>query len=541
MRRRFAVRLVAGALIASVATVPATASPSSSSPSPGTTATGSGGLQFGTCPEDLAERFPAMQCGRIDVPLDYRHPDGRKISVFVSKIPARDPAKRRGSLFVNPGGPGGLGPELAGVLATPNATGYTRMPGAVLDSYDLIGVDPRGNPRSEPVHCVAPDYFYAPMPDPDPVRNHLAHWQFWNGFSDGCGATDPDLLPFMDTVSIARDFDRVRGAIGEQKISYYGVSYGTWLGAVYGKLFPGRVDRMVLDANVDPVPERMWYEAAKTQAPAMQKRLETWYAWAAKYDSVFHLGDTAAEVRTAWNTTLASWRKAPHGPVGGNELLAMIFGVMSSESAWIPFAEVLSAYVNDGDDSGLVDFAAPFLDEDNEQFNAIFNSIICRDAPWPRSKATYENDTAVIAAKGAQLAWYNMFATGSACENWPVPPLQRPKITGAGMPRVLLFNSVGDPQTPYAGAVRMHKSLPGSVLVTEQNAGKHGVFTNSQLLANPPANAIGARYLVDGILPPHDVSVPGHPYPDPTATTAKSASAESASAESHLFGRPGLN
>ena len=528
MRTRFAVGavgLAAGAMLATAAIPPATAATAATAavPEKTTTTAVSGGLRFGACPDDLAERFPTMQCGRLDVPLDYRHPEGRTISVFVSKVPARDPAKRRGSLFVNPGGPGGLGPELAGVLATPNAAGYTRMPGAVLDAYDLIGVDPRGNPRSEPVHCVAPDYFTAPMPDPDPVRNHPAQWRFWNGFSDGCAVTTPELLPFMNTISIARDFDRVRAAIGEQRISYYGISYGTWLGAVYGKLFPGRIDRMVLDGNVDPQPRRLWYEAAKTQAPAMQKRLESWYAWAAKYDSVFHLGSTAAQVRTAWNTTLASWRAAPHGPVGGNELLAMIFGVMSSESAWIPFAQVLSAYVVDGDDSQLVDFAAPFLDEDNEQFNAIFNAIICRDAPWPHTKATYERDTAAIAAGGNQLAWYNMFATGSACQNWPVPSLERPVLTGRGMPRILLLNSVGDPQTPYAGALRMHRSLPNSVLVTEKDAGKHGVFANSQLLANPQANAIGARYLVDGVLPAHDVTVPGHPYPVPTDTTAKAA------------------
>ncbi|MEU4197041.1 alpha/beta fold hydrolase [Kribbella sp. NPDC026611] len=472
-------------------------------------------LAFGACPADIAQPFPALTCATLQVPVDYTQPDGATISLLVTKRAANDPSKRLGALLLNPGGPGGAGSLSAGGLTKPDATGFTRLQPAVLDAYDVIGFDPRGVAHSDGISCTDPSYFSAPQPDPDVPANRSKLWKLWGGYADACGEKAGDLLSHLGTVDVARDMDRIRDALGEQKLNYVGFSYGTYLGAVYGKLFPQRVGRMILDGNIDPTPRDVWYQAGLAQSVAIQKRFDSYLGWVAKYDSVFHLGSTVDAVRAAWNSTLTNFRTTPHGVVGGHELLAGAYGVMFSESGWIPFTKALSTYVVGGDDSALVTFAAPDTSAKGEQFNAIFNAVICVDSPWP-SKARYERD-GVRTAKVSQFAWYNMWTSGSACRNWPVPSARPLKITGKDLPGILMFNTIGDPATPYAGALKLHASLPTSVLVTELDSGKHCVFANSRAMVNVAANDIGTRYLVTGELPAQDTSVPGHALPVPTA------------------------
>ncbi|WP_165956643.1 alpha/beta hydrolase [Kribbella antibiotica] len=479
-------------------------------------------LVFGACPDDIAQPYPTLTCATLQVPVDYRQPSGPTTSLLVSKHAANNPAKRQGALFVNPGGPGGSGVITAGYYATPDESGFTALDSAVLDAYDLIGVDPRGVRHSGAISCAAPDYFPVPQPDPDAPATRDAMWKLWDGYADGCGANVGAMLPHLGTDNAARDMDRVRAALGEPKLNYLGGSYGTYLGAVYTEFFPHRVGRMILDANVDPTPPDLFYQLAKDQSVAGQKRLDTYLAWMAEYDAVFHLGSTTRAVRANWNKTLADFRK-PHGSVGAHELLGALFGVLVTEEIWIDFAQILSTYVNDGDDTALVEFAAPSTSAGTERFNAIFSAVICVDSKWSHSKATYERDSARL-AKVSQFAWDNMWITGSVCRNWPVPNHAPIKISGRGLPGILMFNSVGDPATPYAGAVKLHKVLRGSVLVTERDAGAHGVFASTQATMNTAANAIGTKYLLTGELPPRDISVPGHALPVPTPAALKAPS-----------------
>ncbi|GAA0940057.1 alpha/beta hydrolase [Kribbella koreensis] len=473
-------------------------------------------LVFGACPAEISTRYPALTCATLPVPLDYTRPHGATLSVLVTRHAAGNPAKRIGSLVVNPGGPGGSGAALAGSLSKPDATGFTRLDAAVLDSYDIIGFDPRGVWQSSPVSCAAPDHFGAPQPDPDAKASRTELWRLWSSYAKQCYAKNKTVLPHLGTVDVARDMDTIRAALGEQKLNYLGYSYGTYLGAVYGQLFPQRVGRMILDGNIDPAPKDMWYQAGLTQSAALQKRFdESYLPWVAKYDDVFHLGKDVATVRAAWTKTLTDFRTTPRGSVGGSELIGTAYGVMFSESGWIPFTQAISAYAVGGDDSMLADFAAPDLSADSEQANAIFNSVICVDSEWSRRRSTYEHDAAKL-ARTSQFAWYNIWTSGSACQSWGVAGPGRVKLTGKHLPGILLFNTIGDPATPYAGALKMHKALPSSVLVTEQDSGKHCVFSNPRAAVNPAVNAIGTKYLLTGELPSTDISVAGHPLPVPT-------------------------
>jgi pimeloyl-ACP methyl ester carboxylesterase len=481
-------------------------------------------LIFGACPTDIAEFYPALTCATLKVPLDYSRPHGTKISLLVTKHAANNPSKRIGSLVVNPGGPGVSGAADAGSLTRSDATGFTKLDTAVLDAYDIIGFDPRGVFLSSPVSCAAPDHFGAPQPDPDAKASRNELWKLWSSYAVGCQANNKSVLPHLGTVDVARDMDAVRAALGERKLNYLGLSYGTYLGAVYGQLFPQRVGRMILDGNMDPTPKDLWYQVWLDQSAAFQKRFDHDYLpWVAKYDNVFHLGKTVAAVRAAWNKTVTDFRTKPHGDVGGGEMIGAAYAAMFSEAGWIGFTRAFSAYAVGGDDSILTDIAAPDLSADGEQANAIFNSVICADSQWPRSQAKYERDAAKL-AKTSQFAWYIMWTSGSACQSWAFDSPSPVQITGKGLPGVLLFNSIGDPGTPYAGALKMHQALPTSVLVTEKNSGKHGVFANPRTAVNPAANAIGTSYLLTGELPATDTTIAGHPLPIPTPDAATSKS-----------------
>ncbi|GAA1697330.1 alpha/beta hydrolase [Kribbella yunnanensis] len=514
MRLRLPVVAVATLALVTPA-VPAAAGPPAPSP-----------LVFGTCPDDLAEPFPLLTCATLQVPVDYRQPSGATVPLLITKQAAKDPSKRLGALFVNPGGPGGSGTIAAGILAAPDETGFTPLQPAVLDAYDVIGFDPRGVRHSAAISCAEPTYFPTPQPDPDAAANRDTMWKLWDGYADRCGDKVGALLPHLGTDNVARDMDRIRAALGEQKLNYLGFSYGTYLGAVYTELFPQRVGRMILDGNIDPTPPDVFYQAAMAQSVAFQKRLGTYLAWVAKYDAVFHLGTTVRAVRANWDKTLDDFRTKPHGAVGGHELISTAAAVLTSEVAWIDFSQVLSAYVVNGDDTGLVEFATPSTSPRAEQFTASFSAVTCVDSKWPAGKARYERDAARL-AKFSQFAWDNMWITGSACRNWPVPNHAPIKITGRGLPGILMFNTIGDPATPYAGALKLHKVLRSSVLVTERDSGKHCVFANDRADVNTWANDIGTKYLLTGELPQHDVSIPGHALPVPTPSALKKASEKS--------------
>ncbi|CAM03100.1 alpha/beta hydrolase family protein [Saccharopolyspora erythraea NRRL 2338] len=462
------------------------------------------GPAWGPCPEDVSRPYPEMRCAPLDVPLDHDDPDGATVRLTVSKLPARDPAARRGSLLVNPGGPGGPGVAFAGGLSR-------SLPPEVLAHYDIIGFDTRHTAHSTPITCVDPAaYWKNPLPDPDSPHTRELNWQRADEYADGCAQRAGHYLPHLTTPSNAKDMDRIRQALGEERISFLGYSYGTYLGAVYGELFPQHVDRMVLDSAVNPDISAVWYRNNLSQDVAAQHRLGLYFDWIAQHDHVFHLGTDRAAVSGAWEAILHGLRAQPRGPLGPAEFIGMTFDALYGEHGWTGLAHGFSAMRNHNDDRELVGRVLP-KDEAAENSNAIYNAVECADAPWPTRREQWERDSAAIAREHPFAAWYNSW-TVAPCASWHAPRRRPLHITGRGLPPVLIFNSEGDVATPYEGALRMHRALPSSVLVTEKGAGGHGVFA---LGSNAEADRIGVDYLVRGTVPADDVSVPGHPLPDP--------------------------
>ncbi len=306
-------------------------------------------LRWSQCGGSLS----GSECATLAVPLNYADPGGRKITLALSMIPATAPAARQqGVLLVNPGGPGEPGRSLAAAVAA-------GLSPQVAATYDIVGFDPRGVGGSVPALSCDPSFFDEVRPDYIPAS--AAAEQVLIGrakaYAAGCEQRFGWLLPYMTTVNTARDMDQIRQAFGVAKVNYYGFSYGTYLGQVYGTLFPDRVRRMVLDSTVDPT--GAWYTDNIDQDYAFQGRLDAFFAWTARYDSAYHLGSTQAQVRAAYYKVRGELEKTPiagpNGPLIGPDELDDTFVITGYlNSVWPAFAQALSQYAGSGNGSGLI-------------------------------------------------------------------------------------------------------------------------------------------------------------------------------------------
>ncbi|MET9725584.1 alpha/beta hydrolase [Streptomyces zaomyceticus] len=472
------------------------------------------GIDWQDCPADWGLEKP-IQCGWVTVPVDYAKPNGKKIKIAVDRVNATGtPAERQGALLYNPGGPGGSGLRFPRRVTTKNAI----WAGAA-KAYDFVGFDPRGVGKSAPISCVDPTEFVkGPKADPvpDSEADKRAQRKLAAEYAKGCAEKSGDMLPFMNTPNTARDLDVVRAALGEKKLNFVGVSYGTYLGAVYGTLFPTHVRRMVLDSVVNPSTRKIWYEVNLDQDIAFEGRLKDWMTWVAQNDATYHLGDTLAEVQQQWVTLRAAAKKAPlGGKVGPAELIGFFQNAPYYDSMWAPVAEAWSAYAA-GDPQPLIDNAASDPTDTagnaaSENGNAVYTAVECADAPWPTSWKTWDRDNSRLHQKYPFMTWANAWMN-LPCATWSAPRQRPTEVkTGKGLPPVLIAQSERDAATPYAGAVELHKRFKGSRLITEKDAGSHGITG----LVNPCLNTKVEAYLLTGKLDARDQTCAPHATPKP--------------------------
>jgi pimeloyl-ACP methyl ester carboxylesterase len=513
-----AMAAVAVALAGGMAGCSAGSSPASTTAPAGSSGSASAGsssaassLSWHSCTAQGA----SLQCASLKVPLDYSHPGGRKITLALSRVPATaPPAKRQGALLVNPGGPGGSGLNLAAFVADgldPN----------VAAEYDIIGFDTRGVGSSVPsMHCdpsffatARPNYIPATAADEQTMENRA------KAYAADCEKKYGWLLPFMTTADVARDMDSIRAAMGQQKLSYFGYSYGTYIGQVYATLFPHRVDHMVLDSTVGP--GGVWWADNLDQDYAFQGRIQAFYAWVAKYASVYHLGSTAKQVSQNWHRARAQLEAHPVPGPSGRPLIGpdewddtfLIGGY--DNGYWPGLASAFAAYLRGGATSQLVTQYQQVGVQNENEF-AVYNAVECSDVNWPRSWATWDSATRKVYKTAPFEAWDNTWFNAS-CAFWPVKGPAKPmQIKGAGLPPILMLQGTLDAATPYAGALAAHRLLPSSRMVVVEGGGNHG-----QSLADPPNSCVNGylnRYLATGALPQHPgpVSATCPSLPDPT-------------------------
>jgi pimeloyl-ACP methyl ester carboxylesterase len=470
---------------------------------------------WGPCPE---EGDPRQECALLSVPRDYAQPGGERIEIAVSRIPAEDPARRRGILLFNPGGPGERG------LFDPSGVGQA-LPDDVRAQYDLVGFDPRGIGYSAPVTCaLAPEdqdiFLLLPYPAVDRgIEENVAYSQ---RVAAGCEAnSSADLLPHITTANTARDMDEIRKAFGDQRISYLGYSYGTYLGAVYTELFPQRTDRFVLDSNVHP--RRIWRDTFYAWGPALEVAMPPFYRFAAENNETYGLGDTPGEVRAKFFELLAeveaepfehpltgfvdhrAFREFARAAMRNDELiptLALIWQLID-ERELDPASEQTAAAAIDALREASAPDPVPFaraaaapefpVPADDNPFVSLW-AVTCGDADWPESPAAYQRDVRIADRLFPIVG--GMAANIWPCAFWHFDP--RDPVTEIGRlddGRVLIVQSIRDPATPLDGALALRARMGSRSRLVTTETGGHSLSFNDR---NGCVDEAVGRFLATG-------------------------------------------
>ncbi|WP_233168941.1 MULTISPECIES: alpha/beta hydrolase [Streptomyces] len=470
------------------------------------------GIAFGDCP--AAEGLPeTVTCGTVEVPLDYAEPGGRRIALTVSRIAATgESGDYQGALVYNPGGPG------ASSMYFPLA-GQLQEWKRIARAYDLIGYAPRGVGRSAPLSCQeAEESVRAPTasethPSPAFKRARIAEAR---EYADGCARRTGDALRHYTSLNNARDLDVLRAALGQERLTFMGASYGTYFGALYATLFPSHVRRMVFDSAVHPARDKIWYRNNLDQSFAFERRWADFRAWVARHDDTFGLGTTAGAVARRYEEAKSRVAKEPAGGiVGPAQLQSAFLGAAYYDDYWPARASALSEYLK-GNEKPLIRQAAPKKEwaAESENSNAVYTAILCNDAPWPTEWKVWDRDNTALARKAPFETWDNAWMN-LPCAFWRAPrqqPLEVRTRWGA-LPPVLILAAEHDAATPYEGAKELARRLKGSVLITEEDAGTHGVGGG----ANDCVNAYLEDYLLRGEAPVRRASCAPHPEPDPVS------------------------
>ncbi|MEU4232136.1 alpha/beta hydrolase [Nonomuraea sp. NPDC026600] len=403
---------------------------------------------------------PAVACGKLAVPLDYAKPDGAKIELALIRIKAS--GDRLGSLVFNFGGPGGDGVETMAIAA--------RAFGSLGSRYDLVSFDPRGVGRSAPVKCGSIEKWLSM--DPRSTAAEKAAKEF----AATCAKRSGKLLPHVGTVDAARDLDEIRTALGERRLNYFGMSYGTHLGAVYATQHPKTVGRFVLDGALDPTVT--FAERAVGQATGFRNAFEAFAADCVKQGC--DLGASPAKVRKNVEAMVNRLKDKPL-KVGERRLtdgLARI-GVITplyAKAAW-PELEKAAAAAIKGDGAELLSFADAYTgrkpDGTYSTLMTSFVAINCVDSaerPSPAEMDKVERRTAKI------FPILTSGGLGSVCAYWPAPGSdESKKIDATGSAPILVIGGKGDPATPYRWAPKLAAQLKTGVLVTYEGEG-HGAY-----------------------------------------------------------------
>ncbi|MCF2125796.1 alpha/beta hydrolase [Strepomyces sp. STD 3.1] len=453
----------------------------------------------GAAPSPLPDGA-AWQCATMKAPLDYDDPEGDTIDLALIRAEASGAADRRiGSLIFNFGGPGGSGVTTLPAFGQDYAKLRTR--------YDLVSFDPRGVGRSAPVECLDDkqlDTYFQQDATPDDAAERTELVDNTEKFNAACEKNSKKVLPHVPTTDAARDIDLMRQVLGDDKLYYFGISYGTELGGVYAHLFPKRVGRAVFDAVVDPTetPE----QGSLGQAEGFQLALDNYAEDCVSKVEDCPVGDTADDVKSRIARLLKDLDRKPIPGIFPRELTETaatggIAQALYSKDFWEYLTEGLEqAYDGDGRVLMVLSDSLNGRNENGQYSNitAANVAINCAD-----DKPRY--DTAYVESKlpafrkasplfGDFLAWSML-----SCTDWAVAgAADHPDVSAPGAPPILVIGNTGDPATPYEGAGRMAEALGEDVGVELTYKGQgHGAYDSKDTCVR---NAVDG-YLLDGKVP----------------------------------------
>ena len=453
--------------------------------------------------EKSAEKT-GFQCAKVTVPLDYSKPDGQTIEIAMKKHQATG-SVRQGTLFMNPGGPGGSGVDNVGAMATTTFAG-------VQSAYDIIGFDPRGIGSSTAITCST-DAEAKAMEGVSPVdgagapvafekRAAVMSERFKQLEADCASRTKPtELLDHVDTVSVARDLDILRALSGDQKLNYTGFSYGTYLGATYAELFPANTGRLVLDGALDP--SLSYSERRQGQARGFERALRNYVSWCQSGQSCPLTGDTDAGLQQIGDVFTSANQSPvpssdPNRPVTGEEMKRIVgFILYFPESSWSAVSEALGQVINEHDASAFRAMADQIAAQ--PQVNAGANiGINCLDYRVEGNMATWTAQSKELERIAPRFATVTE-AGDLGCQAWGHTGTQPSKALHAkGAAPILVIGTTGDPATPYEWAEALADQLDSGQLLTWEGNG-HAAYTSSG--RGPCVIKAVDTYLLSGTMP----------------------------------------
>ena len=430
------------------------------------------------------EVSPGVEEATFEVPLDHDDPDGEQIELYLARHLADDPAARIGTLFVNPGGPGFGASDLA--LQADFVYGS-----ALLDAFDIIGIDPRGTGRSGPtIDCVDDlDPFFSIETGPDDAGEDAELQDAASAFVQGCLERSGDVFEHITTVASATDVDLVRRALGEPTASWFGWSYGTALGATWATLFPDTVRAVVLDGAIDPTVGRV--DGLVRQAAGFDAALARFLAdCSADPSCAFHSGGDAER---AFVDLLEQVETTQIPTAGGRPALNQgifemgVVQAMYDDAQWSTLADAL-ADAADGDGSGLLALHDRYFGRRadgsyGDELEAYF-AIVCADDPAPAAPRGAAIEEAIAVRSdfsraapgiGTMIAYEVLICASFADAGVAgVSGDTTLEIDGNGRTTLVVGNT-GDPATPFDGSRRMADALEGATFVAVE-ANQHTAY-----------------------------------------------------------------
>jgi pimeloyl-ACP methyl ester carboxylesterase len=462
------------------------------------TACGSGGSAASSAGLSWHRCDSKFQCATLQVPVSYSHPGGPQIPISVVKLPATRP-NPIGDVVLNPGGPGASGVQYLEAVSSV-------FPASLRSRLNLVSFDPRGSGSSKPLRCLTAAgirNWIGVNPAPATPRQIAQVVSASKAFVRGCErSASTNYIASLSTANNARDMDRLRAALGQSKLTYYGLSYGTYLGTVYAEMFPKRVRAMVLDGALDPSLDTPTLEAQ--QAAGFETDLHQFFAWCARNSSC-RSGFATTPAR-AYAALMARFKRGLVLPGQGVNYGVALLGVIAtlySKESW-PFLGQALAFGTRGNGTDLAAAAYSYAGANRDgSFSNLLSANIatnCLDHPAPTTTPAYTALASRLSKSapdfGAAEAWGTL-----PCAFWPARPQARPAAAHApGAPPILVVGSTGDPATPYAWAKALAKQLPHAMLLTRTGPG-HTAYRQSacirrwadrylQTLRMPPAGTV---------------------------------------------------
>ncbi len=501
------VTLSALSAVTVAATLAAVAPALPSHAAPATAPAGPAPLDWRPCP--VAGGPGGQECADLPVPLDHADPEGPRITIAVTRVASEDPSRRRGTLLVVPGGPGGSGVK----RLTGTAQALRTQLG---DAYDLVAFDPRGVGGSSRAGCgiAAEDRHLVtlrswPAADGSVTGNAARSRRI----AEACRSNGGALVRSFSTANEVRDLEHLRLALGEDRLSVWGTSYGAYVTAVYAQKYPRRTDRVVLDSTGDPDPAKVARGWLADIAPAAALRFPDFAAWAAdpaREEDGLRTARRPEDVEPLFLALAERLDRQPRRsatpgvPLTGARLRQALQNALYDDDLFPGMARLLL----DAQDPGATpvlpgDLAGPLPDEDA----AVTVATICNDVAWPRPVAAYAR--AVAEDRRRHPLTDGMPVNVVPCAFWKTPPADAPiRITDEGPSNILMIQNRRDPATPHFGALAMREALGDRARLVTVDRGGHGVYLNN---GNACGDSAVTAFLTGGRRPAHDIRCEDRP------------------------------